>query len=240
MDNVTTKVRRLFTLYELVQSGLPDMSAKSMAIILGVSRRTVFRYISILRNCEISVHYSESVRGFRVAEVRGDLRRQLTAIEAASLFTLSESLNASSNIPIFANAARAALKVLESLRQEQKRLSGVYCKYLCVIQEAKQYTREQITMMESVHGAAMSKMAVRLRIKKSRVGSTLFCPYSVVVRNGAVEFIGRSSVERRIVSVELANVIAVEQTDDGFVRPARFCPRQYLSSQESMFLRKAG
>lgn len=60
-----TKLSRLLELIVLLHAG-PAHSAESLASKLGVSRRTLYRYLSTLSEASVPCYYDDVLRGYRV------------------------------------------------------------------------------------------------------------------------------------------------------------------------------
>lgn len=61
------KCDRLLHLLILMQGG-PPRGADDLALVLGVSRRSFFRYLQTLDRCGVPFFHDESARGYRIRE----------------------------------------------------------------------------------------------------------------------------------------------------------------------------
>lgn len=93
-----SKLSRVVELIILLHGG-PARSADSLAAALGVSKRTLFRYLNILGDAAVPYYFDISQRGYRI---RGDFfftPPKLTAEEALALFEGYDRLSRSGGHP---------------------------------------------------------------------------------------------------------------------------------------------
>ena len=124
----TNQIERLLQLLRLLQAAGRGYDAESLAEACGVSRRTIFRDLDLLRNAGLPLWYDEEQRCYRMPGPKLLPPTSFTSGEALSLITLCHEIGGRHPLP-FLSEARSAVMKLENvlpnrLREEVHACAG--------------------------------------------------------------------------------------------------------------------
>ena len=114
-----TKISNLFKLANLL-SHRQTLSVKAIQNSLGISRRTVFRYLNSLSEADIPVYYDSSLRGYTLTNRQQSIRRKLSPTDATLIHFSLERLKSS----IAEGYRKLASDVIELLMVEHPELNA--------------------------------------------------------------------------------------------------------------------
>src|SRR5690348_8753079 len=109
-----SRITRLLKLISLLQAGRGH-NTRSLAQECGVSRRSIFRDLDVLRLAGVPLEFSEEEQRHRIPGMNFLPPTNFTPDEALSLLVLCYNLGSSSGVPFTAPARAAALKLECSL-----------------------------------------------------------------------------------------------------------------------------
>ena len=221
------RIHRLLRLISLLQSGR-DCDTPLLARELGVSRRTIFRYLEVLRSIGMDFSHDSQLGGYRAKP--GSLLRPVdfSLSEALALLLASRGVRhspAGPSVPLLQAAGSAALKIESVLP------SGVqeYCKELmdkitiCPTPMARhEHSGGFFEMIqEAIHRKRKLKMVYRSFIEKERIRTTLD-PYRLVFCQRAWYVVGYSSCHKSMRIFKLLRIYELKRLDKLYVPDEKF------------------
>ena len=205
------RIHRLLKLITILQSGR-NCDAPALARELGVSRRTVFRYLDVLRAVGIEFVHDAQAGGYRTKP--GSLLRPVDfdLTEALALLLASRGVRKSSaepSVPLLQAAASAALKIESVLPAPVQQ----YCRDLMskiVISPAAtarhKHTAGFFEMIQkAMHQKRKLKMVYRSFTERERIETTL-SPYRLVFCQRAWYVVGQSSFHQSVRTFKLLRI----------------------------------
>jgi predicted DNA-binding transcriptional regulator YafY len=233
---LTTRFQRVLRLLMYLQSG-PRFNAGELAHEFQVSRRTIFRDITVLREMGIPVHFDETSDAYRLArEYRFGRTPQLSPDELATL-ALAAHLSLTQLVPEMAAGVREATAKLLCAFPESTRTDIVN---LLNTTEAEFPASESDVPSSAVLGTILESLRTRRQIRvavaearQSRPLETKVSPYRLVASARGWVLEGRSSVHQRTRTFEVSQIRRVEMTEDSYSIPHGFRHRARSVGRES-------
>lgn len=219
---------RLLRLLSLLQAG-PRYNALQLAQELGVSRRTIFRDIALLRELGVPIDFHENADGYGVSG--GSIRAVTKALDRDQLETLllAGHLSALQAAPGFAASIRDATanllgKFSPTLRGE---LSNLFNS--CVIEMDSSVPPPDSRILSTVLTGIRTQHQIRLTLRPNGAQERLrtkVAPYQLRFSPDQWRLVGRSSYHRSVCTFDVESIEAAELTEDTFDVPRGFYSRQ--------------
>jgi proteasome accessory factor B len=227
-----SRIRRLLTLIGLLQAGR-GCNADGLAQACHISRRTVFRDLDVLRQAGVPLVFDEQNRHYRIPSTYFLPPTNFTPEEALALIVLCHELGSQSQLPFFA-AARSAVVKLESslparLREHVRRLSESLQIQIAPINRLE----SQQPIYNQLIEAAAEHRAVRIHynsLTEEEKICTRLQPYRLLFSRRSWYVIGRSSLHSAVRTFNVGRILGLEILDDHFEVPRGFCVERYLGN----------
>lgn len=227
----TKQIERLLHLLRLLQAAGRGYDAESLAEACGVSRRTIFRDLDLLRNAGLQLWYDEEQRRYKMPGPRMLPPTSFTSSEALALITLCHEIGGRHALPFLSEARSAVMKLENALPiklREQVQASA----------EAIQINMPPVNPLDDHQGiydelvnAAASKRSVRIvyeaAIDEGRI-QTRLNPYHLLFSRRSWYVIGRSSVHREVRTFNVGRIQRLELLEDTFEVPRNFSVERFL------------
>ncbi len=231
MPNAAT---RLITLIMLLQRQ-PNRKAAELASNLGVSVRTVHRYLSMLDEIGIPV-YSERgpyggfslVRGYKMPPL------VFTPEEAVALY-LGTSLVAEMWGRIYREAAQGALAKLDNVLPDEQRHEVAWARRSLVVTGMHRADVEQLTPhLEKLRRAIRERRRVGMTYRRRSQAEPLHRdvdPYALVHRWGWWYGVGYCHLRGALRSFRVDRIVELTLLDEVFQAPDSFDAHEYLATE---------
>ena len=216
------RIHRLLKLIDLLQSGR-GCDAPTLARELGVSRRTVFRYLDILRTIGMTFVHDRQVGGYRAKP--GSLLRPVdfSLTEALALLLASRGVRRSASgpsVPLLQAASSAALKIESVLPTPVQQ----YCSELMSkidIRPAPPARHEHTggffaMIQKAIHQKRKLKMVYRSFTERRQIRTTLD-PYRLVFCQRAWYVVAYSSLHQSMRTFKLLRIYQLKFLDKLYV-----------------------
>jgi len=217
---------------QLLQGGR-TYNTEALAHACGVSRRTVFRDLCLLRDVGVPLVYDELHQGYHIPGTYILAPANFTPEEALALIVLCHDVGSQLPAPFFALARRAAVKLestLPSRLREKVRATG----YAVQIQmPPTNRLCGQETTYECLLRAVTERRCVRIcyrSLAEDQVISTRLHPYRLLFSRRSWYVIGRSSLHRGTRTFNLGRIAALELLEDRYDVPRGFSVDRYLGN----------
>jgi predicted DNA-binding transcriptional regulator YafY len=216
-------------------------NAESLSLECGVSRRTIFRDLDLLRQSGIPLAFDEEQQHYRVPGACLLPPTNFTSEEALSLVVLCHELGNSSGLPFLGPARSAAVKLESSLparlREQLNNVAAtisIHASPLNPLEGCK-------PVYEQLLDAIVNRRGVRIRydsLQEQRKLVTRLSPYRMFFSRRSWYVIGRSSLHRAKRTFHLGRILSAETLDDRFQIPRGFSIERYLGNAWHMIPEK--
>jgi predicted DNA-binding transcriptional regulator YafY len=224
-------------LVELLSAGRPQTAA-ALAEECGVSRRTLFRDLAVLRDAGLPVIFDDERHGFVLNRPSYLRPTEFTVPEALALISLAEARGQRQpRIPLQRHARSAALKLLSNLpnrlRDHIGRLADRIQIEIGPLNVAAVGERFHDDLLRAIH----ERQRVRIcydSFYEGHVIRTLLSPYCLHFHRRSWYVIGRSSLHRAVRTFNTGRIVALEAVDSSYDIPTRFRIDRYFGDAWSM------
>jgi proteasome accessory factor B len=221
---------RLLQLLMILQSErFPN--ATRLAEACGVSRRTIYRDLTILEAAGITILYHPDRQGYQLARECLLQPPQLDDMEALSLLIMSRLGFAQDPFGLLAHARSGLAKVLQSLPVHLRgRVTS--CGELIPDERSHlEFPPERQAVYETILSALSQRRRLRITYRGDTQGepvTTLLSLYSLARIRGQWSLVGRSSLHREVEIFRVPWIVRLELTDQPYTIPPRFRLERFL------------
>jgi predicted DNA-binding transcriptional regulator YafY len=221
-NGVQARYRRLFAILGRFRSG-PRFTVEQLASDLGVSRRTIFRDLDVLRQLNFNINFDGEAGGYRLIETHE--LPQPSGLKPDDIVSLavSVSLSQATCIPEMAAAAREALSKVLMLCDSSTRetISKLVCS--CWLEESNELQFSEGVLSSVLSGIRhQRKVRVTFFTPVDGFEQTLVSPYRINAGKSKWTLIGRSTIHRSTQDFNIAEFKSAEVTDMAFKTPQRY------------------
>jgi predicted DNA-binding transcriptional regulator YafY len=220
----------LLRIIGLLQAGR-GYNAEALAVECGVSRRTVFRDLDLLRLSGVPLAYDERQQRYRIPGVYYLPPTNFTPEEALSLIVLCHEMGDAAGLPFFGPARSAALKLESSL---PGRLRDHLRRVVEAVEIQPPPTNPlsgQAGVYQTLLDALAARRSVRIRYRSLAEDATIgtkLSPYRLLFSRRSWYAIGRSSLHRATRTFNVGRILQVEVLEDRYEVPRGFSIERYL------------
>jgi predicted DNA-binding transcriptional regulator YafY len=228
MANTAT---RLITLILLLQRQ-PNQKAGALAKKLGVSVRSLHRYIAMLDEMGIPV-YSERGPGGGFSLLRGyKLPPLIFTPEEAVTVCLGAELTKEMWGKLYEEAAQGAIAKIENVLPDEQRDEVAWARR-ALVTSGLHYPglADCEPLLQTVRGAIRAQKRIRIRYQGSQQTSPLdreVDPYALANSRGWWYVVGFCRLRNEVRSFRVDRILALKVLDSGFEHPGDFDARRYL------------
>lgn len=227
-----TRLVRLLRLLQVLQAGRA-YGAAELAGQCGVSRRTVFRDLALLREAGLPLHFSAAEQVYSLPRGCFLPPTNFTHEEALALLLLCDELGRGQGLPFFDAAASASAKLGSSLSHVLTDAVRSARQPLRIRLGPGASIQRQRSVFDQLLAATSSRKCVRIQydsLADGRQIQTRLAPYQLVFVRRSWYAIGRSSLHRAVRTFNLARVVRLEPLGDAFRVPRGFSIDRYLGN----------
>lgn len=228
-------------LIDLLASGRA-LTANDLARLCAVSRRTLFRDLSTLREAGLPVRFDEG-RGFLLEEPPYLRPTDFSLTEALSVLVLCDSLAGTETGIAFQSPARsAALKLLSSLPPPLREEVGELSARMEVRIDAVNPLEGTADDFEKVQKALAERRHLRIvydSYSDRKILTTLLSPYRLMFHTRSWYVVGRSSIHGAVRTFNVGRIRKSELLDSRYEIPPRFSLARHFGRAWS-FIRDRG
>lgn len=224
------RITRLLHLLGLLQGG-KGYNTSGLTVACGVSRRTVFRDLEVLREAGVPLWYDAEQQLYFLSARNFLPPTNFTAEEALALMLLCSELGGRSRLPFLAPARSAALKLESCLPHRlREHLRGVTHAV-----EIRMEPNNRLADSESVYRQLLGAIAARRTV---RIGYRSFVdreqivtrlnPYRLLFSRRSWYCIGRSSLHRGVRTFNIGRITSLSPLAGTFRVPHGFSLDRYF------------
>jgi predicted DNA-binding transcriptional regulator YafY len=209
-------------------------TAEGLAASCGVTRRTIFRDLDLLREAGVPLVFDSAERHYRIPGTYYLPPTNFTAEEALALVVLCHEMGgAGGGLPLLEPARAAAIKLANALplRLRDEVLARAEAVHIAPPPS------NPLDGCESVYQQLLAAIATRhcVRIRyhslneQSRI-QTRLSPYRLLFSRRSWYVIGRSSLHRSVRTFNLGRILELQPLADDYDIPAGFSLQRYLGN----------
>ncbi|HOM19012.1 MAG TPA: transcriptional regulator, partial [Thermoguttaceae bacterium] len=217
-------------LLQLLQAG-KRYNVNGLAQECEVSRRTIFRDLELLREAGIPIRYDPERERYETQETPLVPPEEFCFEEVLALLVLCYEMGDERNLPFFAAARSAALKLQACLpaRQQERLRRAAESIEIHLPQTNPLFGRQEVfgRLLE----ALAERRAVRIRyyrIQDGQFALTKVSPYRLLFSRRSWYLIGRSTVHRAVRTFNVGRIQEATLLEDRVRIPRRFSIDRYL------------
>jgi predicted DNA-binding transcriptional regulator YafY len=198
-------------------------SVTELARQLGVSTRTVYRYIEVLRTVGIPVQFDERKSGYVISPQFRLKVSQLTEDELALLILAAQSSPIAGHGELGKIITRASSKLLSQAPLELRTEAANLLQACEIAADARFQSQEEHDLCLQILTAIRQQRQIRLTYQTGAPGEstiqTKVVPYRLVLQAEDAHLFGHSSWHRKAYSFQLRQITRIEITEDGYSLP---------------------
>lgn len=214
----------------MLQSGRGS-NAAVLAERLGVTPRTIFRDLEVLREAGVPLSYDEAEQRYRIPVTYLLPATNFTPHEALALVILCHELGDKAGLPFQASAGQAALKLESTLPPRLRTLVREQAGAVRIrLPPSTQLDGHEATYQQLVNAVA-ARRPVRITYRSFTEWQeikTKLSPYQLLFSRRSWYVVGRSSLHREVRLFSLLRITSIETLDEMFKPPARFSMDRFL------------
>ncbi len=236
------QLQRMLRILSIIEGEKEGVTADYLSVELGVSTRTIFRDIAVLRDSGARVDFDQKDRTYKLGY--GDLflpPLNFTVGEALGLLVGAGAMGAHKASPLAEVLKPAASKLRASLSDKNRKALEELKKHLWV--GMKDLSKEMAAddILEKLNQAVRGKTSVDMTYKapgKSRASQRRFDPYGVFYQSGAWYVLGWCQLRDEIRMFRLSRIKKLEPTAREFTRPGNFSMKDHLEKAWGLHMGK--
>jgi len=198
----------------------------------GVSRRTIFRDLDVLRESGLPLRYDDTDERYDIGDTQFLPPTNFTPEEALSLIVLCHEMGSETGLPFFGPARAAAIKLEASLPPRLREQLHQTVDAVQIRPEPKNRLSGYDPVFEQIREAIVARHGVRILYKSLTEWEdirTKLSPYRLLFSRRSWYVIGRSSLHRSTRTFNVGRILEIEPIkDDSFRVPRGFSIDRYL------------
>jgi len=219
-----TRTQRLIQIVQLLQAGR-HCGVDWLASKLGVSRRTIFRDMKVLKESGIRCDYDATRESYRIERAYYLKPLNLSLQEALALMLLTRKLVDERVMPSFASAVSAGLKIESSLPAEIRDHCGELLEGVEVgrlrVSDVDAVTDVLFRVQEAIASRRKIHMVYDSYFEESEI-TTVLCPYRLTFRSRGWYVVGHSQMHQQVRTFKLERIIDLDVQQTVFKPPRKF------------------
>jgi predicted DNA-binding transcriptional regulator YafY len=216
----------------LLQAG-KGHNVDSLAAQCGISRRTVFRDLEVLRRADVPLKLDDEFQVYHLAESHFLPPAKFSAEESLAVLVLCHELGDVRQMPFLAPAHTAAVKIENSFPSALRKQIRGQADAIQIRMNQISPIADQSHVYQNLLDAIPKRRCVRIRYDSyfdGQIIQTCLPPYRVVFSRHSWYVIGRSSIHRSVRTFNLTRIRQLEPTEDSYEIPRNFSLDRYLGN----------
>ncbi|MGD9722136.1 MAG: helix-turn-helix transcriptional regulator [Pirellulales bacterium] len=227
-----SKISRLVQLLGLLQAA-KGLNVGALADACGVSRRTIFRDLDVLRQAGVPLLLDDDSGIYRIPGTYFLPPTNFTAEEALAVLVLCYELGSGSRLPFYEAAASAALKLESSLpgrmRERVRDESGA----VHINMQPGSKLDDKMPVYRQLLGCIAARQAAQITYDSPSDHGVIrlkLSPYRLLFSRHSWYVIGRSSIHREVRTFNVGRIQSLELVNEAFDVPRGFSVERYLGN----------
>ncbi|MFO0919184.1 MAG: transcriptional regulator [Planctomycetaceae bacterium] len=218
---------------DLLQSGRMHNS-NDLAQACNVSRRTIFRDISMLQRAGLNIVLDDDRQGYYLPHRLTFPPSELSVSEALSLLLICQELGGTEGgVPFQAAARSGAWKVCQNLPQHVRTFLGEAAGALSIQLDAHNPLSAAQPQYEAMVRSLLERRQIRVEYHAAGPEGrlrTVLEPYRILFRRRSWYVVGRSTVHRQVRVFNIGRIQSTEILDRPYEVPPRFNLERFLGN----------
>ncbi len=209
------------------------LNAGALAKNCGVSRRTIFRDLDVLRQAGVPLLFDDERGVYRIPGTYFLPPTNFTAEEALAVVVLCHELGKNRRLPFYEAAATAALKLESSLPPRVREVLGAAADAVQINFQPANPLEGRTPVYRQLLSAIAERRCVRIDYDSFSEGSELrlkLSPYRLLFSRHSWYTIGRSSLHREVRTFNIGRIRELEMLNEHFQVPRSFSIDKYLGN----------
>jgi proteasome accessory factor B len=230
------RINRLLTILGALQS-TPCCNTRDLSKLLGVSKRTIYRDLFVIRKAGVLCRYNNQVDGYTIDPRFHLFVQTLTQQEALSLLLFAYKMRNHIHIPFADSALRSALKIQANLSDSVKQ----YCNAALQKISIKADPQVGLDLLDNIFmqllNAILTNQIVEIHYRLDfgkECTVTHLEPYHLLHSDHTWYVIGKSSYHKKLYSFKLKRIKEINVLHKHFIEDSSFDINEYLSCAWSM------
>jgi predicted DNA-binding transcriptional regulator YafY len=216
----------------LLQAG-KGLNVAALAKACGVSRRTIFRDLDVLRQAGVPLLLDEELGVYRIPGTYFLPPTNFTADEALAVMVLCYELGGGNQLPFYEAAQSAALKLESSMPTRMRERLRDATGAVQIRLDAPNPLAGQRSVYQRMLSCVASRRAVRIVYDSFSDNSLMrlrLCPYRLLFSRHSWYVIGRSALHREVRTFNVGRIKMLTELDETFQVPRGFSIERYLGN----------
>ena len=223
---------RALRILTCLQSGA-GYNAADLSQQFNVSRRTIFRDISMIREAGVPVYFDEKSETYQLAARAQQITPPQFSEEDLRCLVLSSQLSLLQSFPDYANRIRETVSKLLAVHPSHCRQAASRLLRACVVRVPR-VSAVSMDIVKAIFQAIGRQQQIRILVENPAEDAqpgqvapawTKFSPYRFVISDDRWAVVGRSSIHRRNKTFAVQQIHNVEFTNESFAVPRGFHSR---------------
>ena len=231
--NRTRRIIQLLTVLQTRSQYTPD----DLAVVLGTSKRTIFRDLKALQKAGVEYHFKSRYGRYETNSSFPLPSIGLTTEEAVALLLLSYKGRNHINFPMRMAALIAGFKIENNLHPRIRNYCSAVLKHITLQSYSKAAQSKLDVIFSQLQKAIMNKCSIEIRyyclIEKKETDMKLD-PYHLRYSLHDWYLFGKSCSNGQINALKLRNIKSVNILDSSFIEEPQFNIHDYLGRAWSM------
>jgi proteasome accessory factor B len=227
-----TRLTRLLKMIGLLQAG-KGHNVNSLSAQCGISRRTVFRDLEVLRAADVPLSHDDEFQVYHLADTYSLPPTKFSAEEALAVLLLCHELGDVRKMPFLAPAQTAARKLESSLPAAlRKQLRGMADAVRIRLHQVSPIA-DKTPIYQALLEAIPQRRCVRIDyddFQVRKVIQTRLSPYRLLFSDHSWYVIGRSTLHRAVRTFNMTRFLSLQPTTDTYEIPRNFSLQRYLGN----------
>jgi predicted DNA-binding transcriptional regulator YafY len=225
------QLSRLFRMILELQGGR-TRSARDLAEICGVSRRTLYRDLRTLEAAGVPIVYQPDRMGYRLSPTFSFFPPDLDEKEALALVLLVRQSTVEDSFGLHREASSGVAKVVNALPPAVRLRIGALSEAILGRGDGSPGPEADSPAATAILDALARRRQVRIWYEADGGAeeSTKLSPYRLVRSGESWEVVGRSTLHRGVRSFRLPAIREAVVTEDTYATPPRFAAGRHLGS----------
>ena len=207
--------------------------ADGLAKKCGVSRRTVFRDLATLREAGVPLEFDSQTDRYLISSGFFLPPTNFTTSEALSIIALANQLGSQNQLPFYAPARQAALKLESSLPHALREELGAVTHSVKINIDPVNRLRGKKIVYEQLLQALNQRCVVKMSYESLTEWETIdtkLRPYQLLFSRRSWYVVGRSTLHKEVRTFNLARIKDIQLTSQQYKIPRNFSMSRHLGN----------
>lgn len=206
-------------------------NVESLANELGITRRTVFRDLDLLKKSDVPIKFDREFQAYHLTSEYSVPPANLTSDEAIAVLVLCQELGGARRMPLLTKASSAARKVAANLPRSIKRQVRHAADAIRIHPPAVNPLEGRTSIYDDLMKSIAKRETVSIRYEsfhEDRLIQTVLSPYRLLYSNHSWYVIARSSIHRQVRTFNIGRIRQLDFAGTAYRIPKNFSLERYF------------